>query len=82
LSGARSILREAFTNNFAPSWAAMKFQAEFGFFPPFDWARGAIFNHQTTEVAVYTDYLEQVARRLDKDQDWIQKYLSLEFGKT
>jgi superfamily II DNA or RNA helicase len=75
-------LRFAYESNFAPSWAAMKFQAEFGFFPPFDWARGAIFNHQTTEVAVYTDYLQQVARRLDKDQDWIQKYLSLEFGKT
>ncbi|MGL5833608.1 MAG: hypothetical protein ACRC1Z_10315 [Waterburya sp.] len=73
-------LKEAFKNNFAPSWAAMKFQAEYGFFPPFDWARGAIFNHQTTEVTVYTDYLEQIARRLHKDQDWIEKYLYLKFG--
>lgn len=75
-------LREAFENNFAPSWAAMKFQSEYGFFPPFDWARGAIFNHQTTEVTVYADYLEKTAQRLNKDRDWIQKYLYLEFGST
>ncbi|MGL5938850.1 MAG: DEAD/DEAH box helicase [Waterburya sp.] len=75
-------LREAFKNNFAPSWAAMKFQAEYGFFPPFDWARGAIFNHQTTEVTVYTDYLEKTAQRLNKDRGWIEKYLYLEFGST
>ena len=76
----RSKLREAFQRNFAPSWAAMEFQTQYGFFPPFDWARGAIFNHQNTSISVYTAYLQQIAQRLDKKKDWIEKYLSLEFG--
>ena len=77
----RTKLREAFSNNFAPSWAAMKFKEQYEFFPPFDWARGAIFNHQKTSIAIYTNYLTAIAKRLNKDCDWIDKYLYLEFGK-
>lgn len=76
----RFLLREGYQNNFAPSWAAIKFRDEFGFFPPFDWARGAIFNRENDAVAIYTSYLEKTAQRLNKDRDWIQKYLSMEFG--
>lgn len=76
----RTKLREAFSNNFAPSWAAMKFKEQYEFFPPFDWARGAIFNHQKSSIATYTNYLTAIAKRLDKDRDWIDKYLYLEFG--
>ncbi len=36
----RSKLREAYQRNYAPSWAAVKFKESYGFFPPFDWARG------------------------------------------
>ena len=32
----RSKLREAYQRNYAPSWAAVKFKDEYGFFPPFD----------------------------------------------
>lgn len=76
----RLLLREGYQKNFAPSWAAIKFRDEFGFFPPFDWARGAIFDGQIGVIAIYNNYLEKTAQRLNKDRDWIQKYLSMEFG--
>lgn len=73
-------LREAFERNFAPSWAAVKFKHKYGFFPPYDWARGAIFNHQNTSIPIYRAYLIEAAKRLDKTKDWVEKYLYLEFG--
>ena len=76
----RYLLRQSYQNNFAPSWAAVKFRKEFGFFPPFDWGRNAIFDGQENEYSLYKNYLERTAQRLGKDGDWIQKYLVLEFG--
>ncbi len=76
----RCLLRESYQNNFAPSWAAVKFRDEFGFFPPFDWARGAIFDGENGAVAIYTNYLKRIAKRLNKDQDWVQQYFCMEFG--
>jgi superfamily II DNA or RNA helicase len=76
----RSLLREGYQNNFAPSWAAVKFRDEFGFFPPFDWAKSAIFNDNQEAFAVYNSYLSKTACRLNKDLNWIQKYLNMEFG--
>lgn len=76
----RFLLRESYRNSFAPSWAAIKFRDEFGFFPPFDWARSAIFDGQKEALSQYTIYLKRIASRLDKDLDWVQKYLRMEFG--
>lgn len=76
----RSLLREGYQNNFAPSWAAVKFRDEFGFFPPFDWGKSAIFNGNQEASASYNDYLSKTAYRLDKDRKWVQKYLNMEFG--
>lgn len=77
----RSKLREAYQKNYAPTWAALNFKEQYGFLPPFDWARGAIFNHNLDSFELYTKYLYQVSQRLNKDRDWIDKYLYLEFGK-
>ena len=76
----RSLLRKCYQDNFAPSWAAIKFRDEFGFFPPFDWARGAIFEGKKDKISIYSNRLEKTAYRLKKDSDWIQKYLNMEFG--
>ena len=77
----RYLLRQSYQSNFAPSWAAVKFREEFGFFPPFDWGRGAIFDGQEDKDSLYANYLKQTAQRLGKDKDWIQKYLFIEFGQ-
>lgn len=76
----RSLLRKGYQNNFAPSWAAVKFRDEFGFFPPFDWGKGAIFNNSQEAFVTYNNYLSKTACRLNKDRKWIQKYLNMEFG--
>ncbi len=78
----RSKLREAYQRNYAPSWAAVKFKNEYGFFPPFDWARGAIFDGDSSEVKKYQKHLKAIALKKDKDKDWVQKYLRLEFGTS
>ena len=78
----RSKLREAYQRNYAPSWAAVKFKESYGFFPPFDWARGAIFEGDSSELKKYQKHLKAHAQRMDKDKDWVEKYLTLEFGKV
>ena len=78
----RNLLRQAYQNRYAPSWAAVKFREKYDFFPPFDWGRGAIFDHQKTIEYInnYRGYLFKIAQRSNKDADWIEKYLYLEFG--
>ena len=78
----RAKLREAYQNSYAPSWAALVFKENFGFFPPFDWAKGAIFGEFPTEShkQSYHSHLHSVASRISKDSKWIEKYFKLEFG--
>ena len=73
---------ELLSNNYAPNWAAVKFKEKYDFFPPFDWGRGAIFDHQHDHsvIGLHQKYLERAANRLEKDSEWIDKYLYLEFG--
>ncbi|MDJ0647145.1 MAG: DEAD/DEAH box helicase [Xenococcaceae cyanobacterium MO_188.B19] len=78
----RSLLREAYQKNYAPSWAWVQFKKQHGFSPPFDWGRGAIFDGDLSQQKQYKRYLKQVALRMKKDKDWIEKYLRLEFGKV
>ncbi len=82
LSWYRGLLREAYQRNYAPSWAAVKFKDEYGFFPPFDWGRGAIFEGDHSQQKEYKRYLKGVASRMKKDKDWVQNYLRLEFGSV
>ena len=77
----RSKLRQGYEKNYAPTWAALNFKEQYGFFPPYDWARGAIFNHEKNFFELYSEYLHQVAQRLNKDRQWVHKYLYLEFGQ-
>ena len=77
----RSLLRDAIQCARAPSWAAMKFKDKYGFFPLYDWARDAIYGGDRSSIPLYEEYLKTVASRLNKNRDWIDKYLYLEFGK-
>lgn len=81
LDSYRNLLRQAYSKQYAPSWAAIKFKDEYGFYPPFDWGRGAIFDGEVSGLTDYQNYLQETALRLDKSSEWIDKYLSLEFGK-
>jgi len=76
----RGLLREAFERKYAPSWAAMKFKNKYGYFPPFDWGRGAIFDGNSSGRKKYERYLKDVALRIKKNKDWVQNYLRLELG--
>lgn len=77
----REKLREGYQKNYAPTWAALKVKERYGFLPPFDWGRGAIFDREKDACKIYTQYLSQIAQRLNKDQAWIERYLYLEFGQ-
>ena len=45
-------------------------------------AQGAIFDGDASEVKKYQKHLRAIAKKKNKDKDWVEKYLSLEFGKT
>lgn len=81
ISFYRQKLREAYRHSLAPPWAAYQVKDKFGFMPPFDWGRGAIFNHQLNEIEIYRQHLTQIADRLNKCNDWVELFLLLEFGK-
>lgn len=78
----RELLKKAYNNGYAPTWAAIKFKDRYSFFPPFDWGRGAIFDHQRSSSLIenYQEYLKSIAKRLNKESEWVDKYLYLEFG--
>ena len=78
----RAKLREAYEKKYAPGWAAMVFQENFGFFPPLDWGKGAIFGETPSESNKkdYKNYLISVASRKSKDEEWIERYFTVEFA--
>ena len=78
----RSKLRQAYQKSYDPAWAAAIFIKNFGFFPPWDWGKGAVFGEQPTDEhrSNYQRHLMAIASRKNKDKDWIEKYFGLEFG--
>ncbi len=78
----RSKLREAYLKKHTPTWAAVVFKENFGFFPPWDWGKGAVFGETPTDEhrSNYQRHLMAIASRKNKDKDWSEKYLTLEFG--
>lgn len=78
----RKKLREAYENNLDPGWAAHRFREQYGHWSPDSWAKSAIFGSQPTPVQQmsYRNYLEAIARRKEKPDSWVQRYLDLEFG--
>lgn len=77
----REKLKEAFEHQYAPSWAANVFKEAYGYYPPFDWGKGAVFGlSPPAEAEVsYQRHLEAIAQRLSKNAQWIQRYLKMEF---
>ncbi len=79
----RSKLREAYQKKYAPTWAAMVFKENFGFYPPWDWAKGAVFGEEPTDNdrRSYQLHLMAVANRQSQDEKWIERYFNLEFER-
>ena len=78
----RRSLREAYDKNFAPGWAAMNFKERYGYWSPNSWSKGAIFGTNPTpqQRSEYLKYLQAIAQRKEKPQQWVQKQMELEFG--
>lgn len=78
----RRSLRSAYDKNFAPGWAAMNFKERYGYWSPNSWSLGAIFGTKPTtqQRAEYLKYLQAIAQRKEKPQQWVQKQMELEFG--
>lgn len=78
----RQLLKDAYQRNLAPSWAAIQFKDKYGYFPPFDWGRNAVFGEEATaqQFLHYRQHLNAIATRLGKDNAWCERYLSMEFG--
>ncbi|MGK7947274.1 MAG: DEAD/DEAH box helicase family protein [Xenococcaceae cyanobacterium] len=79
----RSKLREAYKKSYAPGWAAKVFQETFGFYPPLDWMKGAVFGENPTEdnKKTYRSHLFYIASRKSKDKEWSERYFNLEFER-
>jgi hypothetical protein len=80
----RERLRFAYYQGFAPGWAAMVFKERYGHWSPDTWSRGAVFgdNPKAEHQASYLNHLTAIAKRLEKPQAWIQRYMNLEFGNV
>lgn len=80
----RAKLRSAYKYNYSPSSAVVWFKDKYGHWPPKDWGRGAVFDHDRTGVTVakYRNYLNAIAARSGKKSSWTSYYLQLEFGHT
>ncbi len=82
LARYRSQLREAERNSSTPSWAAVIFTDNFGFFLSWDWGEDAIFGQPSTNCNQknYKNYLMASASRPSKEEEWSERDFGLEVG--
>lgn len=80
----RERLQEGYKKLYSPGWAAIVFQEKYGHWPPDDWAKNAIFGYRFTskDRETYQKYLIQIQEKNQKSDDWIKRYMSMEFGLT
>jgi superfamily II DNA or RNA helicase len=78
----RSRINEGFSKKYLPSWAVMSFKDQYGYWPPFAWALHCLYGESPgmKNFREYYDHLSAIAERKDKDGDWIQRQMLLEFG--
>lgn len=78
----RQKIREAYERNFAPGWAAFTFKEQYGHWPPEPWSYSALFGEKPTdrERTSYENYLRTIAKRKEKPDSWVERYMQLEFG--
>jgi superfamily II DNA or RNA helicase len=79
----QELLLEAFNNQWSPDYASVRYKEKFGFFPNTLIKRHALFGkyHSEDNVESYLDYLVNVANRKDKNESWVLRHISSEFGK-
>lgn len=80
----KTYLHDAFKRGYSPDYAVVKFKDNYGYYPPANIKRGALFGYAPTAQnrLEYLGYLNNVAAKKNKDQSWIAKQMSSEFGKT
>lgn len=78
----REKIREAYSKNFAPGWAAVIFRDHFGHWPPDAWAFGAVFGDRPSDEQKqrYYEYLVAIAQRKEKSESWVNRCMVMEFG--
>jgi superfamily II DNA or RNA helicase len=67
---------------YKPGWAKRCFEEMFGYVPPKDWFRGAIFGDEPHELdeELYADFLFNVAESEGYGEGWVNYWMSCEFG--
>jgi superfamily II DNA or RNA helicase len=75
-------IKEGFSKKYLPSWAVMAYKDQFGHWPPFSWALHCLYGESPGKknFREYYDHLNTIAERKDKDEEWIQRQMLLEFG--
>jgi len=79
----RTALRNSYQNGYKPGWAALRFKESYGSYPPSWWGQGAIFGSTPSPIqqTQYKTYLERLAAKHEHDDQWVDRYLELEFGQ-
>lgn len=79
----QSMLRQAFDLNHSPGSAMLEFKNRHNRYPAKDWSREAVFgeNPDPISYATYYKHLAAIAYRLKKDEGWIKRFMTMEFGE-
>lgn len=75
-------LRTAISKNYAPGWAAVRYEERYGRYPSSLHKKNALYGAGYTEknVQEYMKYLVNVAKKKGENQEWVEKELKKEFG--
>jgi hypothetical protein len=78
----RKLCRIAYERTYKPGWAVLSYRDRYGSFPADWWSFGAVLGSQEAAArATYRIYLETLAQKHGHDTQWIERYMSVEFGE-
>lgn len=82
LKDYHKLYQRAYQQAYAPGWADSQFKDKYGYWPPRAWARGAVFGDRPRQKDKrdFRRYLHSVAQRKEKPDEWIERYMTLQFG--
>ena len=81
----RTMLLKAYEMGYSPGYATVMFKKEHGFYPKQKkWSVGAIFSGSKSKEnkLKYRRHLEDIARRKEKDERWVEWFMELEFQEV
>lgn len=78
----RQLCRTAYNRGYKPGWAVLSYRDRYGTFPADWWSFGAVLNSQEAAArATYRAYLAAIAQKHGHNEQWIERYMSVEFGE-